>query len=85
MKYITSKAQSLEMFRRWIGSKYGLTLDDYDKWLQREYDTTLKIDLANNWNWHEIGYLHYVITEGIEDKLHETYPAHQPTRGGRPT
>lgn len=66
----TTKSQSLAQFKAFLQSKHQCDLQTYDAFLRDCYSTTLKESLAANWNYLEIGYVSYFVTEeGIEDEL----------------
>lgn len=67
----TTKAESLAQFKSWLASKWEIGLPEFDEFLRAIYSTTLKESLAEHWHYLDIGYVSYVITEGVEDELRE--------------
>lgn len=65
----TTKAEALAEFKRWLQSKHKMSLPQYDKFLQANFNATLKQSLSEYWNWAGLSYINYVITCGIEDEL----------------
>lgn len=65
-----TKAEALQQLKHWLRNKYGLDLSLFNDFLLEHYNVGLKQSLAEHWQYGDgLGYVSYVITEGIEDTL----------------